>query len=129
MRTLLSPRWLGRHLFMLAAIAALVLLGRWQWGRAMSNGGTLQNFGYAVEWVGFAAAAAVGWWRWARDDLRDARRSPQERAAAREAAAADPLATLVPRRRTPPPPEPEDADEELAAYNAYLARLNANPRS
>ncbi len=112
---LLSPRWLLGHLLALAAAATCVRLGWWQWQRAHSSAGSLQNLGYAVQWPAFALFVLLFWWRVVRDELRPP--------------AAD---RPAPRPAAPPPPpqlvadDPEDA--ELIAYNRYLARLHEQDR-
>jgi hypothetical protein len=112
---MLTRRWLLRHVLLLAVITAFLLLGRWQWVRA--DAGNARSVGYAFEWPLFAAFAIFWWWRLLHLEAHpptDADR-PQpvqgapgelgvEARAAAEAAA--------------------EPDEELDAYNAYLARLN-----
>lgn len=113
LRRLLTLRWLLGLLLTAAAVAAMLLLGRWQLHRGESTR-SLQNYAYAVEWVLFAGFAAFCFLRLARDAGRPA--EPAE--------PADPLraGVLVP---PPAPVEPDAADDpELAAYNAYLARLH-----
>src|SRR5689334_11197395 len=46
----LSPGWLFVHLFTLALVIAMVLLGRWQLIVSDRKHFNLQNFGYAVQW-------------------------------------------------------------------------------
>lgn len=108
LRRLLTPRWLIALALSLAGAAGMVRLGMWQLGRGESRH-SIQNYSYAVEWVLFAAFTLFCFVKLLRDDGR------QE----------EPEATtfVVPPPR-PAVPEPED--DELAAYNAYLARLNAD---
>lgn len=82
----------------------------WQFGRGEQRH-SLQNYSYAIEWVLFAAFTLFFYGRL----LRDADREP--------AADAVPSGVVL----APPPPETEPMDDELAAYNAYLGRLNSQP--
>ncbi len=52
----------------LVLIAALILLGRWQWDVSESSRGGLQNLLYAFQWWAMAAMVVYGWWRLLRDD-------------------------------------------------------------
>lgn len=108
LRRLLTPRWLLGLLLTLIGAAVMVRLGMWQLGRGEARH-SLQNYSYALEWVLFAAFAVFCFVKLLRDEDR-----PGD--------ADEPTASVV----LPPPAQaqPED-DEELAAYNAYLARLNA----
>ena len=108
LRRLLTVRWLVGLLLTLAASAGMLLLGRWQLGRGEQTH-SLQNYAYAVEWVLFAAFAVFCFYKLAYE----ADREPQERPARDDVVL--------------PPPRPaveEPQDDELAAYNAYLARLH-----
>jgi DNA-binding transcriptional regulator of glucitol operon len=94
------------------SLVACVGLAWWQWQR-FENGGTWQNLGYVLQWPLFGLFPAFMFWR-----LRKLRTQPRQ-----------------PERPAPqpaPPPEPDkpvvrqdDDDPELAAYNRYLAQLNA----
>ena len=126
LRVFLSRRWLGWHALLLVGLAVLVLLGRWQWDRAQSQVGTLQNLSYAFEWWLFACLAVYGWWREMRADARVARASEVEESNLDPAAADNAAPVTVGLGRTAMSAHPvEEADDEVAAYNAYLARLNA----
>ena len=105
-----------------------VRLGRWQWDRAQSPTGGWQNLGYALQWPLFAVVLVAAWLRflWLEQHGVTPARSMIE---------PDPepdLAPPVPRYRTQPPdrsPNGEsDTDDELATYNAYLARLAEQDR-
>ena len=113
---------------MVVLVASFVFLGRWQWHRAMAPSGSLINLLYAIEWWVFAALVVLGWAHLIRDELRGTR--PTEKLAM---APESDLPAFAQRRSGEPvaeqrSPEDEAADAELAAYNAYLAWLNANPR-
>jgi len=86
----------------------MLLLGRWQLGRGEASG-SLQNYAYALEWALFAAFALFCFWRLLNDVDEDDGRAQAS------------SAVLLPR---PVAATEEPPDDELAAYNAYLARLN-----
>lgn len=101
--------------------AVFVRLGRWQWDRAQSPTGDWQNLGYALQWPLFAIVLVAGWARFLWLE--------QHRA----------LETELPQAETPEPDimlsspanrpiREDDPDDELAAYNAYLARLAEQDR-
>lgn len=100
---------------MVACCLGFVWLGRWQWDRAHTLTGSWQNFGYALQWPLFAVVLIVAWVRFLWLEHR--------RSAEGDPAPAPP----GPRRPAQPPVRPpireDDPDDELAAYNAYLARL------
>lgn len=110
----------------------LVLLGRWQWDRSQSQWGTLQNLGYAFEWWLFACLAVYGWWREMRADARAAKSAEasgsgaadggSERASPAGVATAGLGRTAAGVHAGGPV---DEVDAEVAAYNAYLSRLNA----
>ena len=100
----------------------MLALGDWQFHRAES--GNSLSWAYTFEWPIFAGFVIVFWAKTIKDEFRPPcpGRRPGRRGAARG-----------PGRRRPGPrdrrgrqsaAEDED-DEELAAYNAYLARLTA----
>jgi hypothetical protein len=124
-RFLLRPRWLGWHLLMVVSFWGMLWLGDWQLHRALS--GNALSWAYTFEWPLFACFAVVFWAKTIRDEFRIKRgvltanpTASQEddlpvgalRVGAVQPAAAGATAD-------------EDDDEELTAYNAYLARLNA----
>ncbi len=122
MRRVFTLKWLGFHVLAVVLVLVMLRLGWWQWDRAKSASGGLQNLGYAIQWPVFAGFVVFMWWKTVRDALRrgtgpdDAshpRDHPEER---------QPVMGLT----TPAPStEPDEIDEELAAYNRYLADLNA----
>ena len=61
-RKFLRPGWIVGHLLVVLAVLVCLRLGRWQWDR-MHEGGTIQNFGYAVLWPVFGAAFVYMWFR------------------------------------------------------------------
>jgi cytochrome oxidase assembly protein ShyY1 len=111
LRRLLTPKWLLGLLLTLLGAAAMVRLGMWQLGRGERRH-SLQNYSYAVEWVLFAAFALFCFTKLLRDEGRDVEEQ-------------DPVSPdVVAPRQVARVEEPQD--DELAAYNAYLARLNAD---
>lgn len=122
MRPLLTPRWLLRHGIALVLVLACGVLAWWQVTRAI--GGNALSFGYALLWPVFGIFVMVIWWREARVELRG-RVEPTEQVPAEGFRA--PVITRHVTRAT----MADDADDDpaLAAYNEYLARLNANDRS
>ena len=113
LRRLLRPRWLFGLLLTLAAAAGMLRLGKWQLGRGETTH-SLQNYAYAVEWVLFAAFAVFCFYKLAYDADREPDESEQQ------------VDVVLP----PPRPQVEEPqDDELAAYNAYLAELNAKSDS
>ncbi|RZQ63277.1 hypothetical protein EWH70_15935 [Amycolatopsis suaedae] len=97
------------------SLAVCVGLAWWQWERFSSANGTFQNLGYVLQWPLFGLFPAFVFWR-----IRQLRRRQPE-AAADEPPSAPPE---VPAPR-PAPAAPDDEDDELAAYNRYLAELHA----
>ncbi len=93
-------------------------LAWWQWSRFMAAGGDWQNFGYALLWPLFGLFPAFMFWR-----MRTLKaQAPTEQAASQSAPPAEPDKMPV---RQDAVRDAEDDDPELAAYNAYLAQLNA----
>jgi hypothetical protein len=121
-RFLITPRWLGWHLLMVATFWGMLWLGDWQLHRALSGNGL--SWAYTFEWPLFAGFAVVFWARTIRDEFRIKRNGgvvPSDADAAAAASLPDGLGT----RQAEEPADDAGDDEELARYNAYLARLNA----
>ncbi len=123
-RFLIKPRWLGWHLLMVVSFWGMLWLGDWQLHRAL--GGNALSWAYTFEWPLFAGFAVVFWAKTIRDEFRIKRgvapspdASPEELPVGVAGAAgfrAVQVSTAEPAA---------DEDEELSAYNAYLAKLNA----
>ena len=113
-----TPGWLLRHAVAIALITAFLALGWWQLGRAAA--GNVLSYAYAVEWPVFAGFVAFVWYK-------EVRRARAARTGDRPSTAPPPLRSTRPTRAGP---AYDDADDqELAAYNRYLAWLAANPQA
>jgi hypothetical protein len=115
-RFLISPKWLGWHVFVILSVAGMLWLGNWQLHRA--EAGNALSWAYTFEWPLFAIFAVVFWAKTIRDEVH-----PPAEPRPRDAVAL-PGGIPVPRGDE----EPGEDDEELAAYNAYLARLTKEVR-
>jgi hypothetical protein len=131
-RVLVTPRWLSWHLFAVAAVAGMVWLGDWQLRRALA-GNTL-SWAYTFEWPIFAIFGVVFWVKTVRDELQPARQSGgradevalpagawragtgQAESGQAESGRAESGQVLA---------HDEPAEQELAEYNAYLAKLSS----
>jgi hypothetical protein len=122
-RFLISRRWLGWHLCMVVCVLGMLALGYWQYRRAME--GNALSWAYTFEWPMFAIFAVVFWAKTIRDEFR-IRRGEIPRVQNRLAAEPDlPLTVAAVQSYTSASTELEVYDPELAAYNAYLSRLNS----
>jgi hypothetical protein len=129
---LITPRWLGWHAFAVAATFGMLWLGDWQFHRAES--GNALSWAYTFEWPIFAVFGVVFWAKTIRDEFKphtDPGDAPEVElplgasaavAASRDASGGVSIGGVGQAARAA---EEEDEDDpELAAYNAYLARLN-----
>jgi hypothetical protein len=116
-RFLIEPRWLGWHLFVVLAFWGMLWLGDWQFRRAMAGNGL--SWAYTFEWPLFAGFGIVFWARTVRDEFRLRRGTPDA-----EIASGPVLPEGIGTRPIEQPADDAD-DAELASYNAYLAKLNA----
>jgi len=122
LRTAFRARWLPRHVLAVIVIAALSLLGRWQWDVSYSERGSLQNLLYAFQWWVMAAMVGYAWWRLLHDDAHG--RTPH--IAVKTTTTADDAAWPTPNAAASMPANTTlEPDDELDEYNAYLAQLNA----
>jgi hypothetical protein len=123
-RFLISPRWLAWHAFAVVAFWGMFWLGDWQFRRALAGNGL--SWAYTFEWPIFAVMGAIFWGKTIRDEFHIRRGGGVPEAAAPDlpmgAMAANGLPTTA-GSMSGSADEPEDP--ELAAYNAYLAKLNA----
>lgn len=144
----MQPLWTSRRAVVLHVTAAVVVpgclaLGWWQLGRAI--GGNELSWAYTFEWPLFAGYGLYMWWRLVHD--QPGARADGDPAGPEDGAPAEPGADAEPGGRTAPgagapgdagqgavpaaaggPPSADGEDEELAAYNRYLAALNASGR-
>ena len=120
---LIKPRWLGWHVLMVVSFWGMLWLGDWQFHRALA--GNSLSWAYTFEWPLFAGFAVVFWAKTIRDEFRIRRgEMPDPRAAAAEDLPAG-VASAVQAAGSVQAADGADEDSELSAYNAYLARLNA----
>jgi DNA-binding transcriptional regulator of glucitol operon len=116
-RRLWTPRWVLVHIAVVVLVLAFLRLGWWQVTRAAD--GNLLSYGYALQWPAFAVFVVFVW-------IKEMRRP------SRTAGDATPRAVNRPEPRpavhTGPAYE-DDGDDQLAAYNRYLAWLNAHPEA
>jgi DNA-binding transcriptional regulator of glucitol operon len=131
-RFALRPGWLLWHLFTVAAVTAMILLGRWQLHVSESKHFNLQNFGYTVQWWLFAAFGLFLWWRVVRDAARRRHDDGSDHGEAAGVARPTPAEPAGPvdepvayRRYVMPTTSAESDDPAIAAYNEYLAGLAA----
>jgi hypothetical protein len=117
-RFLVAPRWLGWHLLMVVSFWGMLWLGDWQLHRALGGNGL--SWAYTFEWPLFACFAVVFWAKTIKDEFRIKRGLAPGPAAADD----DDLPVTVQAVQAAAFAA-DDEDEELSAYNAYLARLNA----
>lgn len=110
LRLLVSPRWLVRHVLLVAALWACYGFGNWQYGRAVARHSIL-NWSYTVEWTLFGLFSLLCWGWFLRDELRGG-----------PVVVADdqPVRVYQPTAQ----PVTDEEDPELAAYNRMLAQLN-----
>lgn len=139
MRRLLTPRWLLRHLIMIVLVAGMLGLAAWQLSRATS--GNQLSWGYTLQWPAFAGFVVFIWARevklalaaeasGTRPERSGVRRERAGARRGRPGTAPSGDAGRAARRPviTRRPPVYDDSDDpRLAAYNDYLAWLNAHP--
>jgi DNA-binding transcriptional regulator of glucitol operon len=105
-----------------ASLLSLVVccgLAVWQWQRFESATGTWQNLGYVLQWPLFGLFPAFVFWRMRKLRTEHDAAPPED---------IEPAAPPPPPRRRPQAVRDDDEDPELAAYNRYLAQLNARDR-
>ena len=122
-RFLIQPRWLGWHLLMVVSFWGMLWLGDWQFHRAIAGNGL--SWAYTFEWPLFACFAVVFWAKTIKDEFRIKRGGAADPASASADDGQDGLPVSVRPVQVSAAAPGEDEDPELSAYNAYLARLNA----
>jgi hypothetical protein len=135
----LTPRALKLHAVILVVVPGFMALCIWQLSRAL--GGNDLSWAYVFEWPFFAAYAVYMWWRFVHE-------APDVAATATAAASSGASDAPGMARPQPAPAADLDADapdgheananranveadedEELAAYNEYLAQLAARDKA
>jgi hypothetical protein len=116
-RFLITPRWLGWHLLVILIVIGMLWLGSWQLHRAET--GNPLSWAYTFEWPLLAVFVVVFWVKTIRDEFHPPAPTTWQEEAGLAARA----------RRGSEASEPDgDDDEDLVAYNAYLARLSEEVR-
>ena len=118
---LVSPRWLGWHVFVVFAGWGRLWLGDWQFHRAES--GNALSWAYTFEWPLFTIFGVVFWMKTIYDEFHPAGDDDGEQIELPTGAGPALQASLAARG-----PDDGEQDPELAAYNAYLAQLNEQVR-
>ena len=124
---MLAPKWWLLHVTVLLVVAGMLRLGLWQWHRAESGSGGLQNYAYAFQWPVFAVFGLV---LWIRTLVEESRREPTD-ATDQRPPRVTPDASIIrqPGVRvgltTPATAASHEDDPEVAARNAALAAMNA----
>jgi hypothetical protein len=133
--TWLSSRAVLLHITTILLVATMAGLTWWQASRALS-GNTL-SFVYAFEWPLLAGVVVYMWWDLLHERPdRGGRRQERSSGASTNGAVAhtNGVAAASTNGAAAPEASPavtrygDDEDEELAAYNRYLAELNASGR-
>jgi hypothetical protein len=119
-RFLITPKWIGWHLFTVAAVLGMLWLGDWQLRRAES--GNALSWAYTFEWPIFAIFGVVFWAKTIRDEFRPPAEATEPDVAL--PAGALPAGAAGPAAGQPGGAAVTEEDAELAAYNNYLARLH-----
>jgi DNA-binding transcriptional regulator of glucitol operon len=112
-RRFFTPAWLGLHVLAVTLSGAFLGFGWWQLQRAQEGNG--RSWGYVFEWPVFSVFVFVMWIKMIRDELSDDGKPAEE----------DPVEPGRPVSEAELIKQHEAQDENLAAYNRYLARLNA----
>jgi hypothetical protein len=121
-RFLISLRWIGWHLTVVLAFWGMLWMGDWQFRRAMAGNGL--SWAYTFEWPLFAGFAIVFWVKTVRDEFKLRRAASTGADDGESLAAAGPALPEGIGIRQVETPDDDADDAELAAYNAYMTRLN-----
>lgn len=116
-----SRRAVALHLTLAVVLPLFAVCFVWQVNRVRQ--GNELSWAYVFEWPFFAAYAVYLWWRLLHDQLE----TPAPPASSGAVAARASSRRKVGAGASAPSREPEE-DAELAAYNRYLAQLNATGR-
>jgi hypothetical protein len=123
-RFLLEPRWLAWHLFAVVAVWGMLWLGDWQYHRAVGGNGL--SWAYTFEWPLFAGFGVVFWARTIRDEFR-ARRGIDT--VVDYAPPGQNLPGGIGMQQVNELAYDDTDDEDLASYNAYLAKLSGKTKA
>jgi hypothetical protein len=110
------------HVVAAVVVPGCLVLAWWQATRALS-GNTL-SWAYTFEWPVFAGYAVYMWWKLVHDQPAD----DPVAARADPAVARPPVGDPGPDGTASSPGPGSGGDDELAAYNDYLAALHASGR-
>jgi hypothetical protein len=121
-RFLFRPKWLGWHALMVLTVLGMLALGDWQFRRAES--GNSLSWAYTFEWPIFAIFVIVFWAKTIKDEFRPPAQADGLDDVALPAGRGG-AAVPAPGNAGAADAAADEDDEELAAYNAYLARLTA----
>ncbi len=127
-----SGRAVSLHVALALFVPACVALTWWQAARAL-EGNTL-SWVYTFEWPIFAAYATYMWWKLVHEEPVSASARGAVPAGPAGAAGGDGPAGPDDHNQPDDPDDPgervgpDEIDDELAAYNRYLAELNASGR-
>ena len=134
---LITPRWLAWHAFAVFAAWGMLWLGDWQFHRA--EGGNPLSWAYTFEWPIFTIFGVVFWAKTIIDEYRSPGGTATSSAVTSGTAAGGAATSGIPASGQAEPgsdslparahtasllDEEADDDPELAAYNAYLAKLH-----
>ncbi len=124
---LVSPRWLAWHAFAVVAAWGMLWLGDWQFHRAES--GNALSWAYTFEWPIFTIFGVIFWGKTIVDEWhQQTARAAAQQVPSEVVLAPSPEPKLPVGAHTPAVADESAADDpEVAAYNAYLARLNSRP--
>jgi hypothetical protein len=124
---LVSPRWLAWHAFAVVAAWGMLWLGDWQFHRA--EGGNALSWAYTFEWPIFTIFGVIFWGKTIVDEWRQQAALAGAPAGLGGSAPDAGAGIELPAGAHIPAVSDDGAanDPELAAYNAYLARLNSRP--
>lgn len=130
-RILISPRWIGWHVFSVAAVIGMTWMGDWQLRRALA--GNSLSWAYTFEWPIFAVFGVFFWIKTIRDELHPATdQGPHEGIPLPAGVRQRAQAAGGPGGGSADDDQQADggqSDTELAEYNAYLAKLNKEVRN
>ena len=120
-RFLITPRWLAWHAITVGSVYGMLALGDWQLHRAESGNGL--SWAYTFEWPIFAVFAVVFWAKTIRDEFHPPVATGPAAEDIELPAGAFPGGPRPGARVPAGDPATPEEEAELAAYNAYLARL------